>query len=469
MPINTGVVASSGTPGPVFIFDPVNVAGGSPDASATMTTVTVGGVVTTVNAALEIQSTTGGFLLPRMTTAQRDAMTTAGIVNGFLIYNSTLLAVQARENGAWVTLSNAGGGTFVAGLGTEALPSYTFTGETNTGMWSSGPNTIDFSGNAKRQLEIVGTAAAVNYLKIAGAATGNPVAIFTASGTDADVTLRLGAQQSGNIDFITGAEGAGRRQLRVSDTGLAVNYLTITGSAGTNPTSLFVTGTGADIGIVLKMKGDGSSAGASGIQLKGDTVSIPVLRFYNIANTFYTGIQSANPAANFVYALPLTPPVQYSAGENVPLTATTVGQMVFSDTSPRYAQFSVSSAAIKAMFGAPLNLIATPGAGLAIIIVSVAIEMEAGVQYANGGNVYLQYGAAAGSNFASSKFDPTLITSAASVLGFGTGPISSAAAGIIPTANLHNQGVYISNDGAAFITGTGTLEVSVLYYVLETA
>lgn len=50
---------------------------------------------------LEVQSTTLAFLLPRMTTTQRNALTA---VNGMVIYNTTTGVVEAREGGAWVNL-----------------------------------------------------------------------------------------------------------------------------------------------------------------------------------------------------------------------------------------------------------------------------------------------------------------------------------------------------------------------------
>ncbi len=53
------------------------------------------------SAALDITSTTGALLLPRMTSAQRDALTAA---NGMVIYNTTTDKVQARAAGAWVDL-----------------------------------------------------------------------------------------------------------------------------------------------------------------------------------------------------------------------------------------------------------------------------------------------------------------------------------------------------------------------------
>ena len=56
---------------------------------------------TNVSAKLEISSTTGALLLPRMTTTQRNALTA---VNGMLIYNSTTGRIEAYESGSWVDL-----------------------------------------------------------------------------------------------------------------------------------------------------------------------------------------------------------------------------------------------------------------------------------------------------------------------------------------------------------------------------
>jgi len=50
--------------------------------------------------ALDVSSTTGAFIVPRMTTTQRDALTA---VNGMIIYNATTNTFNFRENGAWVT------------------------------------------------------------------------------------------------------------------------------------------------------------------------------------------------------------------------------------------------------------------------------------------------------------------------------------------------------------------------------
>jgi hypothetical protein len=52
------------------------------------------------SAAVEIASTTGALLLPRMTTAQKNALTA---VNGMCLYDTDLNKFQGYENGAWTS------------------------------------------------------------------------------------------------------------------------------------------------------------------------------------------------------------------------------------------------------------------------------------------------------------------------------------------------------------------------------
>jgi hypothetical protein len=51
------------------------------------------------SAKLEISSTTQGFLPPRMTTAQRDAISSPA--TGLTIYNTTLKSVEVYNGTAW--------------------------------------------------------------------------------------------------------------------------------------------------------------------------------------------------------------------------------------------------------------------------------------------------------------------------------------------------------------------------------
>jgi len=53
-----------------------------------------------VEGELEVSTTTGGFIVPRMTTTQRGALTA---VDGMIVYDTDLNAFYFRENGSWVT------------------------------------------------------------------------------------------------------------------------------------------------------------------------------------------------------------------------------------------------------------------------------------------------------------------------------------------------------------------------------
>lgn len=59
------------------------------------------GVTPDTSSALRVDSTTGAFLPPRMTTTQRDALTAA---DGHIIYNTTTGALNYRKAGAWVAI-----------------------------------------------------------------------------------------------------------------------------------------------------------------------------------------------------------------------------------------------------------------------------------------------------------------------------------------------------------------------------
>ncbi|MBF0330586.1 MAG: hypothetical protein HQL17_01510 [Candidatus Omnitrophica bacterium] len=58
---------------------------------------------------LEVKSTTGGFIPPKMTTAQKTAMTA---VAGGVVYDTTLNSLQYYDGSAWVA---AGGGAGMTG------------------------------------------------------------------------------------------------------------------------------------------------------------------------------------------------------------------------------------------------------------------------------------------------------------------------------------------------------------------
>jgi hypothetical protein len=188
------LISPSAIPSATLIYDTGTVTGGPIDSVALMTK--VNGVP--VNAALEIQSVSGTLLLPRMTTTQKNALTT--VVDGMLLFDNTLGVIQGREGSSWVTLSNNSGGTFTAGVGSAAAPTYTFVGRTNTGMYSSAANTIDFSTGGTRQFNITNTPSAVNFIEVTGGSTGNDP-ILSTSGSDTNVGLDLVFKGNGVLNL----------------------------------------------------------------------------------------------------------------------------------------------------------------------------------------------------------------------------------------------------------------------------
>lgn len=63
--------------------------------------VSMGTQVPAASTILDLESTTGALLLPRMTTAERNLLTAS---NGMILYNTTLGKIQVYESGAWASV-----------------------------------------------------------------------------------------------------------------------------------------------------------------------------------------------------------------------------------------------------------------------------------------------------------------------------------------------------------------------------
>ena len=102
----------------------------------------IGTATPAASAALDVTSTTKGFLAPRMTTTQRNAI--ASPAAGLLIYNSTLNSYQVYNGTSWTSV---GGGATGGGSdqifwenGQTVTTNYTITDGRNA--MSAGPITI---------------------------------------------------------------------------------------------------------------------------------------------------------------------------------------------------------------------------------------------------------------------------------------------------------------------------------------
>lgn len=138
--------------------------------------------------------------------------------------------------------------------------------------------------------------------------------------------------------------------------------------------------------------------------------------------------------------------------------STTGGTTLLTDT--KKVLVSLTSANLLAMYATPITVLAAPGAGKAIRIKScVGIFDSTATTYANGGVVYLSYN---NTTPITNNVAATFLTAGDKV--FQLNPLN--AAGGINT--LVDTAVTITNDTAAFITGTGVARLLIEYDVVTT-
>lgn len=203
---------------------------------------------------------------------------------------------------------------FEAAVGSAAAPSYTFVGRTNTGMYSSAANTLDFSTDGTRQVEVGGAIVAVNYLQLKGSVASSPV-VIASNGTDSAVNIQLFPKgtSSGQVVFPVGALATpaitilgdlttgiysggshalnfatnGQLSFQIANTASTVNYLIASGNAtnaanaALQPT-LNATGTDTNIDVGAVGKGTGGFA-----VLPSTTAAAGNLKLWNGAGNFF--------------------------------------------------------------------------------------------------------------------------------------------------------------------------------------
>ena len=130
------------------------------------------------------------------------------------------------------------------------------------------------------------------------------------------------------------------------------------------------------------------------------------------------------------------------------------------------AQVSLTAANIKGMYAAPVQILAAPGAGLAIVVSQILVELvTTATQFANGGIVGFQYDSTAnlaGTLVHAGSIPASVVNAAAGTTLTGLWASSGSNGLTIPS----NKGIYISNQTGAFITGTGTGTVWIEYSIL---
>lgn len=133
----------------------------------------------------------------------------------------------------------------------------------------------------------------------------------------------------------------------------------------------------------------------------------------------------------------------------------------------QYVKVSLSAANFLGMYAAPVVLVAAGGANTLHVVERVAFEVDyGGAQFANGGAVLVQY-----TNTANGAGAPASATTAAAVFNAFAADGVVGAAGSLASATAAgtvNQGLYLSNQTAAFITGSSTVDVHIWYSTVTT-
>lgn len=156
---NPNLVSPSALSSGVLIADVISTTGGSNDSVARMTK--VNGVV--VSSALEIQSTTGGLTLPRMTSAQKLAIVTP--IAGMEVFDTDLQTNVIYINGAWQV---------IAGLNGQQIATVTLNQAAVQGMYAA-PQTIVAAPPAGSSLYVNSCVLINNFNTAAFAGGGNVI------------------------------------------------------------------------------------------------------------------------------------------------------------------------------------------------------------------------------------------------------------------------------------------------------
>jgi hypothetical protein len=124
----------------------------------------------------------------------------------------------------------------------------------NLGLVATGGGAIYFRTADTSQLQAVisGTASAVNYLNLTGAATGAAPTV-SAQGSDANINLVLSSKGTGVVAL--GGSTVANSGVQVAPVASAVNYWTLQGATTGNGLSLAANGTDANIGMGYNSKG----------------------------------------------------------------------------------------------------------------------------------------------------------------------------------------------------------------------
>ena len=269
------------------------------------------------NAALEISSTNQGFLPPRLTTAQRDAIPAATKPAGLMVYNTTTNCMDFWNSSAWVSMCGATtppAGSIIAVTCASATNNGTITTGVNNSVTSSIPYTGGNGGSHGGQtVTSTGVTGLTATLSAGSFANGPGNLIYTITGTPSAV---------GNANFAINI--GGRTCTLTRAVTLPVGAIATLNCDGATNNGTLTGGTAAS-GVSSVIPYTGGNAGPHGGQVVAST-GVTGLTATLTAGTF------ANGVGNLTYTITGTPSTSGTAtfainigGRTCLLTRTVVG------------------------------------------------------------------------------------------------------------------------------------------------
>lgn len=401
-------------PTSTLISDDVQTPGGSPDSASVQ--LSVGSNLLPVAAAFEVQSTKGAWLFPRMTTTQITGLNSigGGTVNGMVVYDNTIDGFKFKQAGSFIT--------------NFSTPTTTI--DNSIVKWSSNGSikatdvVIDNSNN------ITGA----NSLGLGTAHLTNGQVLFKSASNTNTVTLEAGATVSNvsfTIDLNNGID--------------ALGYYPIT----TN--------------------GNGTISPDLNMSLGNPGVSRGSIVFKNSTNNNTLTLRSGVTTANTTTFLP-----SQDAGDNVELIRyynASLGVEPETGIMEFYAPLIASGQTksfvntdVVAWYSIPATLVPAPGAGFAIIVKRMMVNMNSStVAYTSGGAMYAQYGTTGHSaNAATDSVAPGFIRGNA----VQSITVDGVQATTLTKSVIENQPITITNATANFATGDGTIRITIWYSII---
>ena len=218
--------------------------------------VITGGTINGTTIGATTPSTVNATLVttPSVTATATD-LTLAAISTGAVNLNTAGgTGFRISDNGSMTSFWETFGGTGTNILSATGTPANV--GALYRTKGASGHQFTTAGSNSNTQFTITHTASAVNYAQITGAAAGSDPTL-SAQGSDTNINFTyLSKGSAGEHRFSTNT--GGNTQFRITHTGSAVNYLTVTGAiAGAEPV-LSAQGAGTNIPLALQPKGTGA-------------------------------------------------------------------------------------------------------------------------------------------------------------------------------------------------------------------